>query len=239
MILKGSVPQGFPCRPVLRRDSNEKPLWPLIRPLIPLRQSASCLIRRLIAAVVVGVQLAIHPPPGSRQAGHRAQARQRRRLPGGTRYHGRLRRLRSEWLGLVGIHNQMPPAFNVIKVTIVAWASTLWQKTGAQLPALVQVERIGAHDSERLSAAGDPVSPRLVAGFKRKIPLAPFPPYSASSAGQRTCWWCTVLVVRASRSTIRQQSAPAASPAASAPACAKCAAVRPSLLSAGDVAVCD
>ena len=29
MILKGSVPQGFPCRPALRRDSNEKSLWPL------------------------------------------------------------------------------------------------------------------------------------------------------------------------------------------------------------------
>ena len=109
-------------------------------------------------------------------------------------------------------------------------------KDRAQFPAWVQAERIEAHDSEKLGAAGDPGSTRLAAGFKRKIPLAP---YSASSAGQRACWWCTVLVVRASHSTIRQQSAPAACPAASAPACAKCAAVRPSLLSASGVDVCD
>ena len=57
-------------------------------------------------------------------------------------------------------------------------------KDRAQFPAWVQAERIEAHDSEKLGAAGDPGSTRLAAGFKRKIPLAP---YSASSAGQRAC----------------------------------------------------
>ena len=149
----------------------------------PLPQSAFCLIRRIIA--VAFVKLAFLPTPSGRQAGHCAQARQRRRLPGGTRRHGRLRHLRAEWLGLFGVHNQMPPAFNVIKITIVARASTLWQKTAAQFPAWGQVERIEAHDSEKLSSEGDPGSISLVAGFKRKIPLAPFPDLWADVGQQR------------------------------------------------------